>query len=169
MMKRLLFAGVILVLGLLQVTLVDSFKIFNVKPDLLLMIALLTSFVFDFKEALVLSVFAGLLKDVLGPGIFGMNALLFALWTFLIERVDRQVPIDHDAIRVILVFTITLLHHTLRGLFSLWAGRQIRPGIFLRIIFLEAIYTTLIFPWVFKGVQWCFMIYEQNKERSSLS
>ena len=164
-MKRLLFAGIILLLGVLQVTLIDSFKIFNVKPDLLLIIAIIASFFFDFKEALVLSVFAGVLKDILGTDVFGMHTLLFPLWIFLIERLNRQVPIDQDLIRLILIFVITFLHHMLRGLILVWLGQQIRSGIFLRILFVESIYTTVVYLWVFKGLQRWMVLDEQNQER----
>ncbi|MFH0826655.1 MAG: rod shape-determining protein MreD [Candidatus Omnitrophota bacterium] len=163
-MKKLLFAGIILLLGVLQVTLVDSFKIFYVKPDFLLIIAVIASFIFDFKEALVLSVFAGVLKDILGTDVFGMHTLLFPLWTFLIERLNRQVPIDQDLIRLILIFVITFLHHMLRGLILVWLGQQIRSGIFLRILFVESLYTTLLFPMVNKFVQRGMAFNEQNKE-----
>ncbi|MFH1458618.1 MAG: rod shape-determining protein MreD [Candidatus Omnitrophota bacterium] len=161
-MKKLLFAGLILILGALQVTLIDSFKIFNVKPDFVLMIAVIASFIFDFKEALFLSIFAGVLKDVLGTGVFGINTLLFPLWSFLIEKLNRQVPIDHDLIRLIIIFVITFLHQTLRGLVLVGLGRGISAGIFLRIIFVESIYTTLVFLWVFKFVQRWFVIPETS-------
>lgn len=163
-MKKIYFAGIIVVLAVLQVTVIDSFKIFNVKPDFLLMAAVIASFIFDFKEALVLSVFAGVLKDILGTGVFGMHTLLFPLWSFLIERVNRQVPIDDELARPILIFVITFLHHTLCGLMLVWLGRQIRSGIFLRIIFVEPIYTTLVFLWVFKLVERCMVLDEQTKE-----
>ncbi|KPK97985.1 MAG: hypothetical protein AMJ95_06285 [Omnitrophica WOR_2 bacterium SM23_72] len=163
-MKRLLFIGIILLLGVLQVTLIESFKIFNIKPDLLLMIAVIASFVFDFKEALVLSVFAGVLKDILGTDVFGMHTLLFPLWTFLIERLNRQFPIDHDLIRLTIIFIITFLHHMLRGLILVWLGQQIRSGIFLRILLVESLYTTLVFPWVNKLLLRGMAYNEQNKE-----
>ena len=84
--RKSIYIGLLLIAGLLQITLLDSFKFCNVKPDLILIMAILASFIFGFREAILLSFIAGALKDALGAQAFGINSLLFPLWSFLLAQ-----------------------------------------------------------------------------------
>jgi rod shape-determining protein MreD len=149
-MKMVVSLGVLFVSAALQVTLIDSLKVFNVKPDLLLMLAITASFCFDFKEAIFLSIVASLLKDALGTGGFGLNAPLFCLWSLLLSIVNRQISFDNEIFRAVIIGVVTLLHNLLLGVAHVYAGRIVPPGIFLRIILLEPLFTTLVFLWLSK-------------------
>lgn len=158
-MKNLIFFLIIVILGIVQVTLLDYFKVFGVKPDLLLIGACFASLVFEFKWALVLSLFAGLFKDILGTYVFGINTLLFALWSFLIARLNKEITIDYNFIRMALVFIISLIHNTLSGLILIYLGNLIPLGLFLRIVILQSIYTALVLPLIFKLWEPIFLRY----------
>jgi rod shape-determining protein MreD len=152
-MKKVVFLGVIFVSAALQITWIDSFKVFTVKPDLLLMLAVTASLCFNFKEAIFLCIFAGLLKDALGAGGFGLNTLLFCLWSFLLSLLNRQISFDNEIFRAVIIGVVALLHNILLGLIPVYTGRIVPPGIFLRIILLEPLFTTLVFLWLSKALR----------------
>lgn len=145
-MKKWIFFVIIVALGMLQVTILNYFKIFGVKPDLLLISVVIASLFFEFKWAFILSVFAGLFKDIFGANIFGINTLLFPLWSFLIVRLNKQITIDYNFVRIALIFIISLLHNTITGLILIYSGNLILLGLFLRIVSLQSIYTAVVLP-----------------------
>jgi len=159
-MKKLYFFLATLSLGVLQVSLLDYFKIFNVKPDLLLISAVIASLIFKFPWAILLSIFAGLFKDAFSIGAFGINTLLFSLWCFLIARLTRKLSLEDDLMRIALIFLIALIHHIIIGLLFLPLGKSIALGIFMRIIIIESIYTAAVSPLIFKMLKFIHVEFE---------
>lgn len=139
--KKQVFFISILLLGLLEVTILEFLKIFNVKPNLLLISAVVLSLSLEFKLAFALSVFAGLLKDVFSLNAFGINILLFPLWSFLILKLSKKVSLENDIIRIVLIFIVVISNDIIIKLIFSSLGRFIPLGVFLRTTFLEALYT----------------------------
>lgn len=133
-----------IILGLLQAAGINNFGVFTVKPDLLLISVVIASLSLEFRWAFMLSLFAGVFKDVFSVGPTGMNTLLFCLWSFLIVRLNKQITIDYNLIRIALIFIISFLHNAIIGLILISMGRFIPLGIFLRILFLTSIYTAVV-------------------------
>lgn len=152
-MKNWVFFVLVLILGILQLTFLDWFKIFNLNPDLLLISAVIISLSVGWRTALALSVFAGLFKDSFGANIFGINTILFSLWSFSIARLNKKISIDNNFMRITLVFMVALLHNTINGIILLYLGRVIPLGIFLRIVLFASIYTTLASPLIYLMVK----------------
>ncbi len=153
-MKKAIFSIFILISSLLEVTILDSFKLFGVKPDLLLMSAVTASLVFDLKWAFVFGVFAGILKDSLGAGSFGINTLLFSLWVFLIVKLSRKITLDSNIIRIILVFIVVIWHNLIKKFIFFILGKPSASiGMFLYIMLLESLYTAAISPLLFKFIE----------------
>jgi len=136
--------------ALLQVSVLDYFKIFGVKPDFLLILVVLASLSFELKWSLGLSILAGILKDVFGANMFGINILLFSLWNFIIKKLSKNITLDNDLVRILLVFVIAIFNNIIIRVIFLFLGRSISWGMTLRIISLEPIYTALVAPLVFK-------------------
>jgi rod shape-determining protein MreD len=145
----------IVVFCILEVTILNYFRIFGVKPDLFLIFMLLTSIVFTFelKWALFFSIFAGILKDSLVINTFGINTLLFPLWSFLIIRLSRNILIESNFIYALLIAIVAILHDMAARMILLSLGNFIPLAVFLRIMFLESFYTALILPLVFRLAQ----------------
>lgn len=152
-MRSWFFPFFILVFGLLQVTLLDCIRIFYLKPDLLLICMVIASLLFEFRKALVFSIFAGLFKDIFSVGTFGTNTILFAGLSFLILRVGKEVTLDDDLVRLILILAVSLLYNILSALLSFYMGRGVGPGIILRAVLFGSMYTAVFFPLVFKLFQ----------------
>jgi rod shape-determining protein MreD len=152
-MKKRIFFLIILACCLLQATLLNSFRFFWVKPDLLLVCVVIASLSFDLKWALTYSVFAGFFKDIFGPHMFGINILLFPLWAVLIKRLARDISFDNLLLKVILMCVVTFTHNIANGLIIVYLGNYIPLGIFTRIVVIESLYTALCLPLVLKIIQ----------------
>jgi len=136
--------------GVAQLSIADFFKVFGVKPDLLLICVVFASLNFNLRWALIFSVFAGVFKDVFSANTFGLNTLLFALWSFLIVRLAREISIDDEILRAILILAAVALHNIICGLVFIYCGKFIPPGIIVRIVLIESVYTALVSPLVFR-------------------
>lgn len=153
-MRNWLFLPIIVVLGILQVTILDYFGIFGVKPDLLLIsVVILSLFSLRLKWILFLSIFVGILKDLLGVNAFGINTLLLPLWSFLIIKLSKKITIDNNFIFATVVFIITVFNDIITTLIFLFLGNLVQWGIFLRITFLGSLYTAFVSPLIFKFIK----------------
>jgi rod shape-determining protein MreD len=72
-----------LILGVFQVTFLNYFRIFGVKPDLLLVAVVIAGLFLETRAAIIFGMFAGIFKDVFRVNAFGLNVILFSLWGFL--------------------------------------------------------------------------------------
>ena len=146
MRKRTFFLTIFIVF-ILQLTLLDSLKLFNIKPDLLLIITVIAALSFDLKWAVIFGVFAGLLKDIVSVQAVGINFLLFSLWSFLVIKLSRKILIENNLMRAALIFLVVLANAILsRAILVFFGNYEMPPGMFLRVAVLESIYASLIFP-----------------------
>lgn len=153
-MKRIFaFIFIVLALGLFQATWLDFFRVFGIKPDLLLASVFAASLFFEFRWAFLFSILAGITKDAFGSTPFGLNTLLFSLWSYLISKLSRKVSIEDDIAAASLFFIVALLHNILTGISIIYSGSFIPFGIFLRIIFFAALYAALTLPLISKIVR----------------
>jgi rod shape-determining protein MreD len=148
--KKLIFAGIIVVLALSQATAAYYVHIFNIRPDLILICAVIAALFYRPRWALSLSVFAGLLKDIFSVAPFGMNAVLFFLWSFLIIKLSRVISLDNSYVRLVLIFIVAISDSIASMLILLLSGNFISWGVFFRIAVVGSLYTTLFFPLVLK-------------------
>jgi len=148
-MRNLIYLVVLTALGLIQMTLLDYVRIFGVKPDLLLIGAVIANLILRPRAAFVLSVFAGFFKDIFAVNSLGINTLLFSLWSILIIKLSHEISLDNNFMRTILIFVITMLHSIIMGLIVIYLGAFLPLGIFLRIVTTESLYTALVLPFIF--------------------
>ena len=144
-MRKRAFFFFILLCALLQPTLLDAFRIFGVKPDLLLLSVVVASINFKLRSALFFSILSGILKDAFSVHSFGLNTLLFPLWTLALFFLAKEVQLDDDYIRIGLVLVVALLHNLTQGFMIVYFGGVVPFGIFLRLTFLGVVYTTAVF------------------------
>jgi len=156
-LKKILFLLILVIVALFQITYLESLRIFNVKPDLILVLLVLVSIYFDFKKALVLSIFLGFLKDLFGVDKIALNIPLFVLWSYLVFKLSRKIIVEKNFIKALFVFLINFLHNIMRYfIISFLIKDQIPIFIFLRILILESFYTTLVSPLLFMGFKTFF-------------
>lgn len=158
-MRKWILPFVIIGLAVFQLTVLDYFKIWQVKPDFLLTCMVMASliFSFDWRRAISFSIFSGALKDIFYVNNFGINILVFAFWSIAILQVSKNISIDNNFNRAILICVIVVLNNIIMRLIFLFLGAPIVSlGIFLGIAFLESLYTALVSPLVFKIVRQVF-------------
>jgi len=149
-MKKALILLTIIVLAVLALAWPSRLNFFHCKPDLLLVFMVALVFYLDFKTAWIFGVVAGLAKDLFLPWPLATNTICFAVWSYLIFRLSRQISTDEDYVRLGIVLAAALLNNFALGLQSIASGVIIPPGIFLRNLVIVSAYTTLLSPWIFK-------------------
>lgn len=152
-MKNWTFLIIIAAFGLLQITALNYINVYNAKPDLLLITVVVASLFFEPRWALFFSIFAGFIKDILSPNTFGINTFLFPLWGFLIMKLSKRMTIDNNFIRAAFTFIIVILNDMATIVIFLFLGNFIYWGVFLRIAFLEALYTASVLPLMLKIIR----------------
>jgi len=152
-MRNWIFLLIILIFALFQTTVLDYVKIFGVKPDLFLISIVLAGIYFEWRWALFISLFSGILEDILGINTFGINSILFPLLCFLVIQLNKKLSIDNYFLCSIVTFICALLYAALTRLISLYLNNSIPHSVFLRIAFFEALYTSLIFSLIFRVIK----------------
>jgi rod shape-determining protein MreD len=149
-MKKIIFGFIIIACAILQTAFLNSFQIITVKPDLLLISVAIAAFNFDLKWVLIFGIFSGILKDALIINTFGINTLLFPFWGFLIIQISKKLSLENYYLRfALLIILVALNNVSLKSIFFILA-KHIPWGVFLRVTFLECLYTALILPLLFK-------------------
>lgn len=151
MNKKALCFLLILVLALAEATILNLFSFFSVKPSLLLVVVVFCSVAFEPKWAFLLCLFCGIIRDSLAAASpIGINTLLFCLWFYCVIKASRLIPLDNNAIRIILVSLLVFFHSFSLRLASFVLGRPfVGSGTFFYVTLLEITYTALIVPLVF--------------------
>jgi rod shape-determining protein MreD len=150
-MRNLIFVPFLLALAIVQSTLLSYFRFFGVKPDLLLGLTVIAGIYLDWQWALPLAIFAGLCKDIFATTSIGINIFLMPLWSYLVLKLARKISVDDPiAICVVAALAVLLNDITIRLLY-LYSGKSISHGIFLRMAFIEPLYTALILPFLIKA------------------
>jgi len=149
-MKKWPFLLIAIILATFQLTWPVALTFFNCKPDLLLTLAIASVFYLDFKTALILAVFCGLLKDVFLPSSLALNTILFSFWSYLISRLSSQISTENESVRLGIVLAAAWLNNIIIGLQSVNSGNSLPPVIFLRSLTIPAVYTAALAPLIFK-------------------
>jgi rod shape-determining protein MreD len=149
-MRARFFFAAIFVACILQVTAVNHLKIFGIKPDLILIGIVLMSLSCEWKVAVALSIMGGAFKDIYGSGAFVLNTILSPLWSILVINLARRFSIDINLTRAVLVFIIAVLNALAIALFLWYMETAVTFGIFMRITFLDSLYTALLSLLIFK-------------------
>jgi len=139
--RKIFFILFILVFGLLQATALNYFRLFWVKPDLLLICAVIAALFFSPLAAIGFAIFIGMYKDTLGFYHFGLNTLLFPAWVFLTIQLGRKISLDNDFIRAGFIFLLAALNGVAVKMIS---DIPVSAGIFFKLLILEPLYTALV-------------------------
>lgn len=152
-MKLSVFLVIALILAVFQLTFLNYFRLFGVSPDFFLVCVFIASLFFELRWSIIFSVALGIFKDSFSPDTFGLNIILFSLWSFLIVKVSRKVTIEDNITRTFLLFIVALLQNIISGLLLFYSGGNVPTGIFLRIVFLGSLYTALSLPLILKIIK----------------
>lgn len=143
----------ILFIALLEVTILQNLRVFQAKPNLLLICVVVVSLYFEVEYALVISLLCGALKDLFGTALFGLNTFLFPVISFLIMKVSRKLVLKDTPVICATVFIVSFFYYILSRIALTYLGTVIPIWTFLRISLLESLYTAAIYPLTFKLIK----------------
>ena len=149
-MPRLVSAKVILyflLLAVLDGSVMPAFQIHSAYPSLLYLFVCYAAFEWGAAKTVYVAFWAGLLRDLLGGGLIGLDAILLVALApaldFLVQKMERQLP----GIYFIITFLFVFCAGALRLLAS-YAG-ELPPSLvwgYLGMITMTALYTSALLP-----------------------
>lgn len=152
-MRYGLFFLAVIILAFLELTLLDLARVFNIKPNLLLIGVVFAALAFELKWAILFAMLSGALKDIFSINPFGLNTVLFTLLGFFIFKLSRKIFLEDNLSRMIVAFAVVLFYDLAAALVFLFFGNFVSLGMFLRIGFLDSVYSALCFPLLYKAVK----------------
>jgi len=149
-----LIIGLILVLSvILQSTVFDYLKIFNVKPDIVLIAVVILGLSLKLKWVMIFSYFAGFLKDMLGGLPFGINVLVLPLLGFLVFKLSKRMAIETRYLKTALVFIAVISQNLVVSLLIVLLKLDISIGVFSRFAVISSIYTAVVYFYLSKIIR----------------
>lgn len=131
----------ILLLALLQISILPRVWLFRIKPDLLLILVLLTAINSrSVPEIVFLSLGCGLVKDICAFRLFGLNALMMSLSALGVYGIFQILNKELKGIKFSILILVTLVNYI--ALTIIFGRPYILTG------FLEAIVNCLFLPLV---------------------
>ncbi len=155
-MPRVLSLCALAALAVLQSTVINGIAVFNIKPDLLLIAAVITALDSSWKWALSFGLLAGLLKDISGCGSLGFYSLAFSGISFLSCELSRRLMIETRSRLLITVSLAVAVEYILLALYLAFTGEPVPPGILLRSMIVGCAYSAAFSPLVsvlFKSIR----------------
>lgn len=144
------FFILILVSAIIELVVLEHFKIFHVQPDLVLIEVVFSVLILPFRWVLIISAFAGILKDFLGLGIFGINTVLFPLYCIFIRKLSQNINMDNVFILTLVIFLAVFFRALVLRVAFLYLERIIPTGVFLDKMFSESLYVAFLVPLAYK-------------------
>ena len=95
---------------MVQSTFVEKFALFDVRPDLVLLILVYVALSGGHIEGTLLGFFAGFLQDVYAPGHFGLNALAKSIVGFTVGYGHGSIVIENILTRGLILFGAAFGH-----------------------------------------------------------
>jgi rod shape-determining protein MreD len=146
MKNKLLYLFVLLYFTLIvQTTLLDYIKIYNIKPNLVLILIVCVTLIRGGMEGAVFGLVAGLLQDILCGNSIGPYALLGFVIGFGLGGFNKRFYRDNIFICAIITFVVSIIYESfiiLPGI-SL-SDYQLILQILKNDILIEALYNTVI-------------------------
>lgn len=114
----LVYAVYILLLGMLQVTLPGAISILGARPDLTLILAVLSGYMFGQRDGLVIGLFAGFFRDMLAGRAIGLGMLLLMYLGLLASAAFRRFFRRNVLMGFVQVILATVVYQVLTTLMS---------------------------------------------------
>lgn len=119
---RILMAVFIFAMTVLQSTVIQSIELFNVVPNLLLITVVCYSLLCGDYSAMVIGVVCGLLLDITGGRIVGLNTILCTLAAYFCICVSGNLFNNNALVSMVFVLLLSIPYELLTYLlyFAIW-------------------------------------------------
>ena len=135
---------VLFIIAVLQSTLLNHFRVFNVKPDIILVALIISVSFFDFKWSMVFSFLVGIFRDSFSILPFGLNTIICILWVFLAKQIYRRLSTEDKLISYAVPCMIVLLNNLTLQVILFLLGKTIALSIFAKVVILEFVFALLL-------------------------
>ena len=144
-MKILYLYAMLAAALVIQATIVPVFAVFQVKPDLVLILAVAACFYFDYVPAVVFAVVAGAAKDLFAVQPFGMYTLLLPLMAFAVLKAKKEIELDAPVVRLLFLLVFVCVFEAVFTGVSFLQHANISGATFAKVIVIESLYTAVLF------------------------
>lgn len=129
------------------------------RPNLLILLIIFIDLHLGVRYGIFVAVLAGLLKDSIGAGFFGMNIFSFVLCVYVTTLVRRYIfyDVEFGFLRILMAFLMSavnlLIIYVLNSLFGFIDFTQA----VLYVMLPEVLATTIISSLIFTGLKRCVL------------
>lgn len=152
--KLVLFAAFLL---LMDFCVAPAFELSGARPLFLFLLVAYASFQWETRRVWLLAISVGLVRDILGGGILGVEMFAIAGGAFLLDwvvhRIEKEFPGIYFLLSVMFCFFVLIVEFLIDaalGKVSLGAEGSVR------VIFLSSIYTGLFLPFFYQIADFLF-------------
>ena len=132
------------IIALMQSTLLNYFRIFNVKPDAILAALVIFVAFFNLRWSVSFAFLGGVFRDIFSILPFGLNTSLCILWIILAKQISRRLSMENELTRSAILCLIIILNSLALQSILFIVDRPIVMGVFFRIASIESILTLLL-------------------------
>ena len=104
------YALMMVIFALLQSTVLDYLKVFNVKPNLLMVLIVIVAFLGNNVEGAIVGFFSGLIHDMISGRVIGFYALLGLYLGFCVGSLNKRLYKENIFAVVFFVLVSTLAY-----------------------------------------------------------
>ena len=163
---KVFFKGLILVVGLLiQLTILNLFTLQGLKPDLMFILVLVFALLKGAEEGAIVGFFSGLLQDIFSVGLLGVHALTKTVTGFICGILRERIFAEHILFVIPLITLLaTIVKNVLMFLVLRAFGMESSDLLWnmKQVIIPEAIYNSLLSPFIYLGIKKLFQIIEDK-------
>ncbi len=142
--KQIYALLILFIIALLQSTFLNYFRVFNVKPDIILITVIIFALFFNLRWLVVFAFLAGIFRDIFSILPCGVNVIICIFLVILTKQISRQLSVENKFIYSAVLCLIILLNNLILQSFLFVLDRPVVTGIFLKILFLESTFTLLL-------------------------
>ena len=95
---------------LLQSTLLVRFSIWDVKPDLAILVLIFLVSSSGQVESILYGFFIGFIQDVYSPEVLGINAFTMSLMGFFLDICKERFAVENYLVKAVVAFIFCIVH-----------------------------------------------------------
>ena len=144
-MRSIIISIIILFNLILQSTLFQWFKIYDVVPNTSLIIVISFAIYSGRNRGAIIGFFVGILQDIIFGRIIGLGALIFMIIGYLVGLMDQKIFKDNLFVPLVLTALATILYEMVNFLLIFLLGYKIELlNIIKKMLIIEVIYNSII-------------------------
>ncbi|QJW45283.1 rod shape-determining protein MreD [bacterium BFN5] len=124
-MKAVFWGIIVLTALMIQAIVMPLLTFHGVKPDLLLIVVVSSSLLLGKDQGVSIGFFSGLLQDLVGGNIFGLNTLSKLITGYLFGMAERKVFKEHILLPVLAMAVATICNSAISFMLLFLLGYKI--------------------------------------------